>query len=88
MASAEYHREWRKRQLEEYDNLLIRQANRCGICHTHISMLRGHFDIDHDHSTGKIRGLLCNKCNQAIGLLGDSLVRVQEAMTYLEGNNG
>lgn len=40
--------------------------------------------VDHCHKTGKIRGLLCSKCNKAIGLLGDTLEGVQKAVKYLE----
>lgn len=39
--------------------------------------------VDHDHKTGKIRGLLCGKCNQAIGLLNDNIQILQSAINYL-----
>lgn len=39
--------------------------------------------IDHDHETGKVRGLLCNNCNRAIGLLGDSVSTLLDAVEYL-----
>jgi hypothetical protein len=41
--------------------------------------------IDHCHITGKVRGLLCHKCNKGIGLLGDDPARVAAALNYLEG---
>jgi len=40
--------------------------------------------IDHDHKTGKIRGLLCIRCNQALGLFGDDMDGVKRAYRYLE----
>jgi len=40
--------------------------------------------VDHCHETGKIRGLLCNKCNIGIGMLGDSVAGVQAALDYLK----
>jgi hypothetical protein len=39
--------------------------------------------LDHDHTTGDIRGILCAKCNKALGLLGDSLEGLERAVTYL-----
>lgn len=44
------------------------------------------FSVDHDHSTGKIRGLLCNNCNRALGLLQDSTELLEKAIKYLERN--
>lgn len=46
--------------------------------------------VDHDHQTGKIRGLLCNNCNRAIGLLKDSSDILYKAAKYIEkgGNCG
>ncbi len=41
--------------------------------------------LDHDHETGKFRGWLCSSCNRGIGLLGDSLERLQRATDYLKG---
>jgi len=41
--------------------------------------------IDHDHLTGLIRGLLCPKCNQALGLFDDNIGNLQKAIEYLEG---
>jgi len=42
--------------------------------------------LDHDHTTGKFRGWLCDRCNLAIGLLGDTLRRVNRAVNYLKRN--
>jgi hypothetical protein len=41
--------------------------------------------VDHCHSTGKVRGLLCHNCNRALGLLKDSEENLLRAITYLEG---
>ena len=42
--------------------------------------------IDHCHETGKVRGLLCRKCNTGIGMLGDTLVQLRLAVKYLENS--
>lgn len=39
-------------------------------------------DLDHDHVTGKVRGLLCNRCNQALGLLNDSAEAIRSLLDY------
>ena len=67
----------------EYDLLLKEQGGKCKICGA-ISSVNGHrLAIDHDHTTGKIRGLLCKACNAAIGYLGDNPVLAEKAAIYL-----
>jgi hypothetical protein len=75
---------------EEYLNLVKKQNNKCAICNkeqrVHKEQIgqKKRLSVDHDHKTNKIRGLLCDTCNRAIGLLGDDLVIVRNALTYLE----
>ena len=64
--------------------LLAGQGGACAICGT--STWGGQHGvpiIDHDHESGDIRGLLCNTCNLAAGLLGDNPEKVQLLLTYL-----
>jgi hypothetical protein len=42
--------------------------------------------VDHDHTTGQIRGLLCADCNMAIGILRDSVKTLRNLIAYLSGN--
>lgn len=62
------------------------QGHRCKICGEADS--KGSLNIDHCHSTKKVRGLLCGNCNRAIGLFRDSPESLRNAAEYLEGSNG
>ncbi len=42
--------------------------------------------LDHDHATGKFRGWLCNRCNMALGVLGDTVANLERAIDYLRRN--
>jgi hypothetical protein len=69
--------------LVEYEQLLADQKSQCAICD------RAHDDeaplhVDHCHTTGRVRGLLCRPCNNAIGHFGEDLARMQRAIAYLE----
>ena len=72
--------------IEEYNVLLENQNHSCAICKCNVTSKRvkGSFAVDHNHTTGKIRGLLCNQCNRAIGMLNDSPELLQTALTYLQ----
>lgn len=69
---------------EQYTALHLQQQGRCQICQKHESQLERRLAIDHCHSTGQIRGLLCMPCNTAIGKLGDDPALVRRAAAYLE----
>ena len=73
----------------DYAKMLVDQNGKCAICdkeETSIHSLTGtmfSLSIDHDHTTGKVRGLLCNRCNRAIGMLGDDVDTLLKAVDYL-----
>lgn len=67
--------------IEQKNKMLIEQKEMCAIC-SHKLSLTGSF-VDHDHSTNKIRGLLCTVCNTGLGMFKDSEVNLQNAITYL-----
>lgn len=67
---------------QQFDALLLQQNNGCAICGRGFGDKTPH--VDHDHATGKVRGLLCKSCNTAIGLLGDSEEGVRLALSYLQ----
>jgi hypothetical protein len=60
--------------------MLGSQRSACLICG--VSIASG-YHIDHCHSSGKVRGLLCSKCNQAIGLFDEDQNRLQKAANYI-----
>lgn len=69
--------------LEEYDKLLKEQNNSCAICNqTCITDRR--LAVDHNHTTGKVRGLLCTKCNSLLGQANDDTAILTQAINYLK----
>lgn len=74
--------------LEEYDKMLAEQNEACKICKSRFDLKdqsrRPH--VDHCHTTGKVRGILCFTCNTAIGKFHDDVVLLREAISYLESN--
>ena len=61
----------------------------CAICGQFETHRRGQrLCVDHCHSSGKVRGLLCHHCNTALGLLGDNISFLQQAIVYLTGASG
>lgn len=67
---------------EQYDALLQQQDGVCAICREKCRTGQ-RLSVDHDHATGRIRGLLCRNCNLGIGHLGDSADRIASALAYL-----
>ena len=72
---------------QHYQLMLEKQGGSCAICKVESNNGKN-FDIDHDHSkvkgsSGFIRGLLCNQCNQALGLFKDDVDRLERAIIYL-----
>jgi hypothetical protein len=75
--------------LEEIQNRITQQNNLCEICGNIIEFIinqsgKSTACVDHDHKTGKVRGLLCAYCNTAIGMLKDSPEFCRNAANYLE----
>ena len=75
--------------LDDYKNMFERQDGCCAICGKHSDECPRSLDVDHSHTTGHIRGLLCNCCNQALGLFKDDVEILKNAIQYLsEVENG
>ncbi len=69
---------------DEYDAMLLRQNNRCGICNVEFTERGIHrVHVDHDHDTGRVRGLLCRGCNVLLHRWV-TVESLQAAIRYLE----
>ena len=63
--------------LEQYKKRMA-TSNKCEVCGSKDKLC-----YDHDHKTMKFRGVLCNKCNRSIGILGDTVESIQKVLFYL-----
>jgi hypothetical protein len=70
--------------LFQYELLFKAQNGKCAICD---EPSKATLDVDHDHATGKVRGLLCRRCNLGIGHFCDDPDVIRNAMKYLGGVN-
>lgn len=87
---------WKERDLQkkfglslaEYGEMLVVQGGKCAICNQSETQVRNgtkkSLAVDHDHATGKIRGLLCTECNQALGKFKDDRNVLLSAIQYLD----
>lgn len=73
--------------IEDKQQMFNNQNGLCKICQLEMIFSGNSCCVDHDHETGKIRGLLCNKCNFALGLFKDSTDILKNAIDYLISSN-
>jgi hypothetical protein len=66
---------------ESYFKLLEHQKSKCAVCRKKPS---SRLHVDHDHKTGKIRGLLCSGCNFTLGQMKDKTKHLQSLITYIQ----
>lgn len=83
-----YHKNWHLKKrynitLEEWSQILQKQNNKCMICKDPLTFKL--IPVDHSHTSGKIRGILCNFCNRGLGWFKDSPDVLRRAANYLEG---
>ena len=76
----------------QYADLILQSGGLCAICEQAPNGKRGEgsLHVDHDHTTGVIRGLLCGTCNKGLGLFRDDVGRLEKVIRYLkkEASNG
>lgn len=73
-----------KISIEDYNKMLVLQNNSCAICKRPKPTGKGGFHVDHCHSTGKVRSLLCSKCNLLLGMAEENSEVLLNASIYLE----
>jgi len=71
--------------IKDYETMLSKQSNSCAICGISQSECDYLFHVDHDHKTGKVRGLLCRQCNYGLGCFKDTISNFINAIKYLGG---
>jgi hypothetical protein len=78
-----------KLTFEELEVLYLSQHGKCKICETYYDSVSKHngLHIDHCHHTGKVRGLLCNKCNVLLGMCNDNISLLYKSIDYLKIHN-
>lgn len=69
--------------LEFYEKLYEKQEGKCAICGVKETILNRKLAVDHDHDTGKIRGLLCTNCNSILGYADDNIIILEKVIKYL-----
>lgn len=71
--------------VDGYDVLLAKQGGGCALCGAAKSKHGARLAVDHDHATGRVRGLLCMNCNRKLGSFGDDPAQLIAAAEYLQG---
>jgi hypothetical protein len=88
----EINRNWKLRNVygitpERFDEMYFEQGGKCAICSKELHLNEDGYNelhVDHDHATQYVRGLLCSRCNLAIGQFEDSITFLQRAVLYLQ----
>jgi len=73
--------------LDQYHAMLEQQGELCAICRSVLQPMHKETHIDHDHATGKVRGLLCGACNLGLGKFKDNPAALRAAAAYVEAEH-
>ena len=73
-----------KLTVDEYEEMYADANGCCQVCGISEELNNKRLAVDHDHKTGKVRGLLCGKCNTALGQLDDNLIKISSLYSYLK----
>jgi len=72
--------------IDRYNQMFKEQNGCCAICDIHQDELKCALSVDHNHTTGKVRGLLCDKCNLMLGYGNDDIGLLINAIKYLNNS--
>jgi hypothetical protein len=73
--------------VEDFDSMIKNQNGECAICGGVRVIVQGGLCVDHCHKTNKVRGLLCNHCNTALGKFDDNIELLKNAIKYLKNSH-
>lgn len=73
---------------EQRDVMLAAQGFKCAVCSTASPGGQGNWHVDHCHTTGRVRGLLCCNCNRGLGYFRDNSEFLTNAIAYLNDPRG
>ncbi len=68
--------------IDDYERILASQGGKCAICGGGTS--KRHFAVDHNHGNGRIRGLLCARCNTGLARFMDKITNLRRAVRYMK----
>lgn len=71
-----------------YQAMLLAQGSACAICRSAEPRGKGTFHVDHDHRTGRVRKLLCHRCNTVLGTLDDDPALIEAMLAYVKEHAG
>lgn len=81
---------WRQKSKEKYNLMFLEQSGLCAVCGNSETAIRNNrlkdLAIDHDHFSGEVRGLLCQRCNLTLGLVSDDIMLLNKLILYLENH--
>ncbi len=70
--------------LETFQTMLAAQGGVCKICKKPPARKAGRLSVDHNHATGRVRGLLCSNCNSVLGMADENIKTLQASINYLQ----
>lgn len=70
--------------LDQYTELVVNSKDRCAICQEKEKIKNKSLALDHCHKTGKVRGLLCGRCNKALGAFNENIELFKKMIAYIE----